>query len=305
MKKYKKIAYVLLIIIIAVLSVTVYANASKEDKESQKEKNFSEVEFLETNLLNLFNEMNNIETRNYNISASEISTQAENQKNSGNSEENTKDSGSQGESNENKTNSSSSASSSDTQSKTSKKFDLVEKGILTNSEDVNWKDVKNEIEILYSSIPTITLDLYQSNTNQQDILNFNKEFDNLTMVIKEEKKEETLAELSKLYDYIPKFMENSTDDQLQKTVTETKANILKAYSKLDSQNWEEISNDVKKAIDIYSKLLTDTNIDSNKQYTISKVYIMLNELQNAVQLQDESIFLIKYKNIIEEMNTLL
>ena len=125
------------------------------------------------------------------------------------------------------------------------------------------------------------------------------------MVIKEEKKEETLAELSKLYDYIPKFMENSTDDQLQKTVTETKANILKAYSKLDSQNWEEISNDVKKAIDIYSKLLTDTNIDSNKQYTISKVYIMLNELQNAVQLQDESIFLIKYKNIIEEMNTLL
>lgn len=306
MKKYKKIAYLLLIIIVAVLSVTVYANASKEDKEAKKEKNFSEVEFLETKLLNLANEMNNIETRNYNISASKISTQAEDQKNSESSQENTEGGrSSQGGDSNSGTNSSSSDSSSDTQSQSSQKFDLVEKGILTNSEDVNWKDIKNEIEILYSSIPTITLDLYQSDTNQQDILNFNKEFDNLTMAVKEEKKEETLTELSKLYDYIPKFMQNSTDDQLQKTVTETKASILKAYSKLDSKNWEEISNDIKQAIEIYSKLLTDTNIDQSKQYAISKVYIMINELQNAVQIQDESIFLIKYKNIIEEMNSLL
>ena len=305
MKKYKKIAYILLIIIISVLSVTVYANASKEDRESKQEKNFSEVEFLETKLLNLFNEMNNIETRNYNISASEISTQAENQKNSENSGGSQEGTSSQSEGGSLGEKTSSSNKSSDTESKTSQKFDLVEKGILTSSEDVNWKDIKNEIEILYSSIPTITLDLYQSNTNQQDILNFNKEFDNLTMAAKEEKKEETLNELSKLYDYMPKFMENSTDDQLQKTVTETKANILKAYSKLDQKNWEEISNDIKQAIDIYSKLLTDTNIDQSKQYTIGKIYVMINELQNAVKLQDESIFLIKYKNIIEEMNTLL
>lgn len=305
MKKYKKIPYVFLIIIVSVLSVTIYANASKEDKEAKKEKNFSEVEFLETKLLNLFNEMNNIETRNYDISVSEISTQAEDQKNSENSGGNAQGSNSQEGGSNSDTNSSSLKNSSDTQSKTSQKFDLVEKGILTNSEEVNWKDVKNEIEILYSSIPTITLELYQSNANQQDILNFNREFDNLTIVVKEEKKEETLSELSKLYDYIPKFMENSTDDQLQKTVTETKAKILKAYSKLDQKNWEEISNDLQQATDIYSKLLTDTNIDSSKQYTISKVYIMINELQNAVQIQDESIFLIKYKNIIEEMNTLL
>ena len=186
MKKYKKIAYVLLIIIIAVLSVSIYANVSKEDKKSEKEKNFSEVEFLETKLLNLFNEMNNIQRRNYNISTSEISKQAEDQKNSENSGKNTQGANSQGGSSNNNTNSSSSDSSSDIKNQTSQKFDLVEKGILTNSEDVNWKDVKNEIEILYSSIPTITLDLYQSNTNQQDILNFNKEFDNLTMIVEEE-----------------------------------------------------------------------------------------------------------------------
>ena len=60
-----------------------------------------------------------------------------------------------------------------------------------------------------------------------------------------------------------------------------------------------------KSIDIYSRLLSNTNLDANKQYSISKVYVMINELQNAVEVQDESVFLIKYKNILEEMNSLV
>ena len=31
---------------------------------------------------------------------------------------------------------------------------------------------------------------------------------------------------------------------------------------------------------------------------------MLNELQNAIKVQDVNVFLIKYKNILEEMNDL-
>lgn len=309
MKKYKKIAYIFLIIIIAVLSVILYANVSKGNEDNQKEKTFSEVEFLEAKLVNLFNEMNNIETRNYNISVSEITEQAKEQK-----ESSTNSSEQQGSQKENSTSdgnsstggsSGSSGSSSDTGNQKSQKFNLEINGVLTNSDEINWDNVKSEIEILYSSIPTITLDLYQMNINQEDVLGFNKEFDNLTVVAKEEKKEETLSELAMLYEYIPKFMQNSTDDEINKIIIETKANLFKAYSKLDSKNWTEISNDTKQAIDSYSKLLTNTNIDSNKQYSISKVYVMINELQNAVNVQDESVFLIKYKNILEESNSII
>ena len=31
---------------------------------------------------------------------------------------------------------------------------------------------------------------------------------------------------------------------------------------------------------------------------------MVNELQNSVEVQDESVFLIKYKNILEEINNI-
>lgn len=70
----------------------------------------------------------------------------------------------------------------------SQKFELEAKGVLTNSDEINWDYIKSEIEILYSSLPTITLDLYKSNVNQENVLSFNKEFDNLTIVTKNEKK---------------------------------------------------------------------------------------------------------------------
>lgn len=146
--------------------------------------------------------------------------------------------------------------------------------------------------------------MYQLNVSQNDVLGFNREFDILTTKAKDENKEETLKSLSKLYEYIPKFLQNSTDDELKKTIADTKKDIFNGYSKLDSKNWKDIGKDTKQAIDNFSKLLSNTNIDSNKQYKISKIFVMINELQNAVEVQDESVFLIKYKNILEEMNNI-
>ena len=111
-------------------------------------------------------------------------------------------------------------------------------------------------------------------------------------------------QLTKLYENLPKFLRATGQDELYITLVETKNNILKAYSKLDGQNWQEISNDVKSGIDSYSRLLTSTEVDSSKQYNVSKTYIMLNELQKAVTIQDSSVFLIKYKNLIEEINNI-
>ena len=305
MKKFKRIAYVFLIIIIAVLAVILYNNESKGNENNTKEKGFSEIEFIETKLVSLLNNMNNIETRNYTISVSEITNKSkgEDSQNSASDGQNSQSEGSSQETGSGGDSSSNSDTGGSEQN--GKKFDLQTSGVLTSSDEIDWNSIKSEIEILYSSIPTITLDLYQLNLNQDDILGFNKEFDNLTLVVKNQNKEETLKELSKLYEYIPKFMQNVTEDEIEKILVETKSNVFKAYAKLDSKNWNEISNDVKSAVDTYSKLLTNTNIDSSKQYSISKGYVMLNELQNAVAVKDESVFLIKYKNLLEEMNNMI
>lgn len=185
-----------------------------------------------------------------------------------------------------------------------KEFQLKLEGVLTKTEEINWDSVKNEVELLYSSIPGLTITLYEEGINNQDVLNFNQEYDNLAKIIKDENKEQCLSQMSKLYEFLPKFAQNLKDQNLYQTLLNTKNNVFKAYSKLDGGNWEEIGNDIKNAIDVYSKLLTDTSIEKEKQYNINKCYVMLNEMQNAIASQDTSIFLIKYKNLIEEIDSL-
>ncbi len=73
MKKFKRIAYIILIAIVAVLSLTIYTNANKDNGETEKEKVLSQIKYLETKLVNLFNTMNNIKTTDYNIIVTEIS----------------------------------------------------------------------------------------------------------------------------------------------------------------------------------------------------------------------------------------
>lgn len=309
MKKIKRIGYIILIAIVVVLSLTIYTNASKDNRETQKEKTFSEIKYIETTIENLFNSMNHIESSNYSIVTSELSEEST-EKSSSNSSSSASESGgnsSSGGKNSSNGQSSSNSSNQETASEEEqdkKKFEIQSNGILTNKNDIDWKSVKSEIENLYTSLPSITLDLYQSNVNQEDILGFNTEYDKLASVAKDEKKEETLAELTKVYEYLSKFLRSSGQEELYTTLVETKNNVFKGYSKLDEQNWQEISNDVKNAINTYSTLLTNTEIEASKQYNISKGYIMLNELRNAVNLQDSSVFLIKYKNLLKEINNI-
>lgn len=295
-----------LIIVIVVLSFTVYAIVNKDTDKIEKEKIISEFKYLESELLDIFNELNNIQMSNYNVSVNNITSQTKKEED-GKSDggQNQQDGQQSGTGSSNFQNDNSSINNSDnSEKKQQKEYNLKRNAILTNNEEINWNDIKNKIEIVYSSIPIITLDLYKYNINQEDILKFNKEFDNLTVTLKQNNKQDSLILLSKLYDYMSKFSQSIYDDDLRKILIETKSNILKAYSKLDTDNWKDISNDIKQASNSYSKLLTNPNIDQSKQYDISKIYVMINELQNAVQVKDKQIFLIKYKNIIEEMNIL-
>ena len=151
----------------------------------------------------------------------------------------------------------------------------------------------------------MTLDLYQTSVNQQDVVNFNKEYDNLTKAVKEENKENTLKELSILYDYLPKFVENCTDEEKEKALIKTKNNIFKSYSILEKEEWSTISDNINTAIQEFSKLVTSMdNKESGSQYNINKANVMINELQNAITLKDKEVFLIKYKNLLEELQNL-
>ena len=304
MKKFKIISYIILLIVLVVLALTVYTSATQNNEQDEKEKVTSEIRYLDTKLVELLNHMNNIETRNYQIYTTKIeeSRSAENL-GGGSSGENSSSDSSNTSSSSDSTSTQDNSNQADTEN-TGKNYEMKAAGILTTNRDIDWTSCKNESELIYTSISTITLDLYRLNVSQEDILNFNKDLDSLTVSLEEENKQLTLDNLIKVYEYIPKFGQTVVNDTLYKTVLETKLNVFRGYAKLDSGDWAGISTNMTDAINVYSTLLTNTEIDANKQTTINKGYVMLNELKNAVDTQNTSVFLIKYKNLLEEINNL-
>lgn len=310
MKKYTKIAYIVLILIILVFGFSMYKVSGKNNtNEETKEKTLSEIEYLENELINLFNEVNNIKFENYTISATEINerkTQSKNVESTKSENGGKSDSGDESKSSSDSSDSSGQKSTNgESEESNNKQYKLETNGVLTSSTDINWTQIKNDVEKIYTLIYPMSIDLYQTKTNQEDIVNFNKEFDNLTKSAKEENKENYLLELAKLYDYLPKFIENCTNEQSKNVVIKTKNNIFKAYSILDKEDWNKISSNINDASQEFTKLITNINQnESVNQYNVNKTYVMINELQNAVNLKDKEVFFIKYKNLLEELENI-
>ena len=224
MKNIKRLGYIVLIVMVIILSLTIYTNASKKNEENQKEKIFSEVKFVENKIMNLFNTMNNIETRNHMIVSSELSKETTKKSDSGSGSSQGSSGGDSSSSSSGSTKEESSSSGSSSSEGTNggdeqnnKKFELQSQGVLTNTKDINWDSVKSEVEVLYTSLPSITMDLYQMNINKEDILGFNTQYDKLAGAVKAEKKQETLDELTKVYEFLAKFLRSSEQEELYTT----------------------------------------------------------------------------------------
>ena len=324
MKKTSKIWYIILIIIgVFIIGFGIYYTVAKSKDKNTEEQNLNakvstELEYIEEKFVNLFNKMNNIEYENYKITVKDVEKSESNDKESGatttgeeksgntSSSDSQSSGGSQGgdsQGGNSEGSNSSQGESSSEQAADNQMYELQAIGVLTQDSQIDWEKTKTEVENIYVSIPTITLDLYQTNVNQQDILDFNSKFDNLTVAIKNENKQETLQNLIEVYKYMPTFAEAvSQNSNIKKTALDTKLNIFQGYSKLDSGDWTTISNDIQTGIQTFAKLLTDAQIEEQKQYTINKIYVMINELKSASEKKDVEIFLIKYKNLIEELN---
>lgn len=311
MKKYQKIAYIFLVIFVLSIAFILFKSYADSNKnEDEKEKTETEIQRIELSFVNMFNELNNIKFENYRINTSQINKEdlKDNSSSSasetipssgGSSSSESSSSGDQGESQ--KENGSSQSSE---ESKENQNYEMKLSGVLTNNSDINWENLKNEVEILYSAIPSLTIDLYKININKEKITNFNQEYDNLMKAIKEENKQNALDTLANLYNYLPDFIENSTDDINEKILIRTKNNVFKAYSLLDKNDWNAITENVNLANQEFTKILTNSQSSNKNQYIINKAYVQINELQNSTQTKEKEIFLIKYKNLLEELENI-
>lgn len=297
-KKIVKIIFTIIILIIVSL-IAMYFMKSKKYKKSDetadlKEKISQEIHFLDNYLISMANSVNNINLENYIIKAETLSGQSSKEDNNVKSESSSKTVG--GESSSSKEQSSNDESKEENLSS----YVLEPSDLLLNDRNTDWNTLKISVERLYSVWPIITMDLYKVNVDNEDIQNFSRNLDQLTNSIKAEDKKDTLSKISSLYDYLSSFGKYVFNNDLNNNMLSTKASILKAYTLIEEQNWEEMVKAIDRARNEYKSILN--NNDNKNQYNVNKANVMLEEFKASIDTKNQDVLYIKYKNLLDEIS---
>lgn len=306
----------LILIIIMLLILSGCANDNTQ--EDIQTKVIQELDYLDTQIISMLNSLNNISLQNYTVTSEQINTGSPSSNNS--SEESGGSSGgsqgSSGGSQESTSGGQESQSGGENQESGGQGQNSSENGNITitqmesqtvlNSDenDIDWTTIKTEIETIDESWGIILLDLASLNINNDDILNFSKTLDDCILSIKDENKEDALVNLAKLYSFVPKYesaISASNDIQI---IKETKSNIINAYSVIEKEDWNTAKTNINQADETFRSITNNIDYIKNNEYKVNKTYVLINELNNSLSYQDKKLFYVKYKNLLESINTL-
>lgn len=301
---YKKIIIFFIIILIIGTSVfAIWKGINKpSSQENLKSKINEELDYIQRSIINLANELNNISIQDYKVST-KTTTNPENKGQQNSTSESKSGSSTKSESGSSSGDSSQQGGASQDSSSSSSNTILLYKMVPTTQEnqEIDWSQIEADLNNLYSTWSQVMLDLYKANTNNDDILAFGRNLDEATKYIKSKDKVNSLSLIAKLCNYIPKFINSYAPEETRKIYMQmTKTNILNAYALIEQEKWDEIKNQISQAENNYNKVLNDINNNKN-QYNINKVYILLKEFQNSIDIKDKDVLYLRYKNLIQEI----
>ena len=279
-----------------------FAGCKKNEKEELKQKVISELGYVNTKIIDMLNLLNNLTFNNYTIVSEQVKLDDKTKKQESQQEGDSGRSENDGEqANGNSKDNNQENEIQDLINTTKMETDTV---LSKNRNNVDWKVIKYDIERLNESWSIIVLDLYSLNTSGETILDFSSKLDTVMLAIKNENKAESLTTLADLYSLLPKFLEEiDAEENLQK-IRKTQSYVINAYSMAEEITNPEINNNLQKAVDIYSEVISNIDYTKDKTYKTNKIYVLLNELANSLQLKDYDIFYVKYKNFMEAINEL-
>lgn len=279
-----------------------------ENTEDSKEKVKQELEYLDSQIVSIVNKLNNISMQNYTISSEEVSLGEESSSGTSSSQSGNETSGGSGSgiSGGQQKESSSQSGSGKENVKTNITTTQMEPNTVLDADenDIDWKSIKSQIETINEAWTVVILDLSSLSIDNNDILNFSAALDDCIISIKDENKIDSLTNIAKLYSYIPIFETDISSENSTQNIKQVKSYIINAYAVVEQGDWATIESDINQAEKTYKNITTDIGYMKDKEYKVNRTYVLIKELQNSLSYKDRKLFYVKYKNLMESINTL-
>jgi hypothetical protein len=264
-----------------------------EEKPNIDDKISAEIQYLDKEISGFIDIATGKNEKNYDVQKEKAKTgvsnkNTEDSNSKGNSEESSEE-GSQEDSNQN--------SKSSNQQNQSDEYEVTIMSMKYNSsnkiEDSQWDELKNSIEKLYTSWTTIENDLnLKDNIQKDNITNLNKNFDNLLLYAINKDEKNFIKESIESYANITNIADQVEYEKNKLYKLQSKNKIFEAYYNVQENDWISAKNNINLANSYLEKIGNLKN----------RVKVSLKNLSNSVDQNDETVFYIKYEDLINEIN---
>lgn len=264
-----------------------------EEKPNIDDKISAEIQYLDKEISGFIDIATGKNEKNYDVQKEKAKTgvsnkNTEDSNSKGNSEEGSEQ-GSQEDFNQN--------SKSSNQQNQSDEDEVTIMSMKYNSsnkiEDSQWDELKNSIEKLYTSWTTIENDLnLKDNIQKDNITNLNKNFDNLLLYAINKDEKNFIKESIESYANITNIADQVEYEKNKLYKLQSKNKIFEAYYNVQENDWISAKNNINLANSYLEKIGNLKN----------RVKVSLKNLSNSVDQNDETVFYIKYEDLINEIN---
>lgn len=174
------------------------------------------------------------------------------------------------------------------------------KGEYLEDSKLNWKDISKAVEEINISIDTIIQDLSELDISNEDILALRNEVNSLIISAGNEDEYNLLQRISYLYSLLPNYLEKYSDNKNKIDVMKLKGLVLSSFVQANFLEWDTAKSTVVLAEAKYNEMMN--NVDYMKEYSnnLNKIYVLLEELKNAIELEEVELTKVKFVNFIEK-----
>lgn len=199
------------------------------------------------------------------------------------------------------------------QDKTNEEIDFLEDKILTvvnryaekqyNLQEggINWEVIEKDIESINISLDTIILDLSEVQISNNDLVNFSNELANLNIAVSSKDEYQFMQRCSYLYSLLPTYLEKYSEDKNKINIMKLKSLMVSSFVQSNFFDWENAKATIVLAENKYKEMMDDVDYMEEYSYNLNKVYVLLQEMKNAINLEEADLSRIKYINFISKI----
>lgn len=299
----KKSIFILIITAIIVLlvlsSLVVFAGNEKQEPKLQ-DKVSQEINYLNKYLVSLLGSFNGLNISENKSNSNRSESSKENDQSQNNSQGNEQNSQNANTGNNQNSNEQSSQGGNNQTSNNSQSGILVNQG----KYETDWNTIQSQIEGLYQTWNTVSIDLHSLGIESNSILAFSDLLNNSTQNIKKKDKAKSMESVLNLYQLLPQYSQGYKPDSKETNLLKVQSNIVTAYVNVSNEKWQDAQAQLSEANKQFTNLLNSVNQNFQNQATANQCYVLINELNKAARLKDKDIFYIEYQNLMKKMEAI-